>query len=68
MRDSASVGMIVAGYVSLKKHGGRLSLLNLTEHSRRLLGIAKLLDIFEVFDSEEEAIHRFSERPHSPTT
>ena len=58
--DRASVGVLVAGYVSLKNRGGRLKLLNLTERSRHLLGVAKLLDIFEIFRPEEEAVRRFS--------
>jgi anti-anti-sigma factor len=58
--DSCGIGILVAKYVSLRRKGGDLRFVNLTTRSRRLLEITKLMGIFRVFDSEEEAISSFS--------
>ena len=58
--DSCGIGVLVAKYVSLRRKGGDLRFVNLTPRSRRLLEITKLMGIFKVFDSEEEAVSSFS--------
>lgn len=60
--DSCGVGVLIAKYVSLRKKGGDLKLLNLTPRSHRLMEISKLLNVFEVFDSEPDAIASFTDR------
>jgi anti-sigma B factor antagonist len=57
--DSSGLGELVAGYVSLQKLDGELKLLNLNSRIREIMGIVKLLTIFNTFDSEEEAIDSF---------
>ncbi len=52
--NSAGIGMLVAGYVSAKRAGGRMVLANIT-NIRRLLVITRLLEVFECYDSVEEA-------------
>jgi anti-sigma B factor antagonist len=67
--DSAGLGEIVAGYRAVGRAGGRLVLLNLTERTRHLLSITKLLTIFDSYASESEALHSFTvslPRPASP--
>lgn len=61
--DSCGIGILVAKYVSLRRKGGDLRFVNVTPKSRRLLEITKLMGIFRVFDSEEEAIASFSGEP-----
>ncbi len=58
--DSSGLGELVAGYTTLQKSGGELKLLHLTERVNELMVITKLLTVFEVFDSEQEAINSFS--------
>ena len=58
--DSAGVGVIVGRYLTLRRKGGDLKLLNLSERSAHVLGISKLLEVFEVFDSEADAVRSFS--------
>lgn len=57
--DSSGLGELVAGFVSIKKSGGNLKLFNLTERVSELMVITKLLTVFDVFETEEEAIAGF---------
>ena len=58
--DSCGVGLLIGKYVSLRRQGGDLKLLNLTRRSQHLMEITKLLDVFETFDSEEQALASFA--------
>ena len=58
--DSSGLGELVAGYTTLQKNGGELKLLHLTDRVNELMVITKLLTVFDVFDSEQEAINSFS--------
>jgi anti-sigma B factor antagonist len=57
--DSAGLSELVRCYVAINKRGGRMALLDLTRKVNDLLTIAKLLTVFETFDSEAEAIKSF---------
>jgi anti-sigma B factor antagonist len=63
--DSAGVGALVAKYVSLRKRGGDLKLLRLSARVRRVITIARLLSIFETFESEELAVRSFAPVEHT---
>jgi anti-sigma B factor antagonist len=65
--DSAGVGSIIAKYLSVRRQGGDLKLLNLTKRSMRLMTITHLLTVFDSFDSEEAAVNSFAAQPHRPT-
>jgi anti-sigma B factor antagonist len=58
--DSAGVGALVSKYVTLRKRGGDLKLLCLSERVRRVISIAQLLGVFESFESEELAVRSFA--------
>ena len=58
--DSAGLGEIVRTYTTVSRQGGKLKLLNLTKRIEDLLSITKLLTVFEVYESEAEAIQSFS--------
>jgi anti-sigma B factor antagonist len=57
--DSAGLGEIVRTYTTASKNGGSLKLLNLTKRIQDLLAITKLLTVFEVYDSEADAVKSF---------
>lgn len=57
--DSSGLGELVASFVSIKKNGGELKLFNLTERVSELMVITKLLTVFDVFETEEEAVAGF---------
>lgn len=58
--DSAGLGEIVRTYTTVSRQGGGLKLLNLTKRISDLLAITKLLNVFETFDSEGDAVRSFS--------
>ena len=57
--DSSGLGSLVACFVTAKNNGGQIKLVNLTGRLQDLLAIAKLLTVFETFDTEAEAIRTF---------
>ena len=57
--DSAGVGELVAGLRVAKSHGARLALLNLTERVQSTLYIARLLPVFELYQTEADALRDF---------
>jgi len=57
--DSAGLGELIAGHVTLDKKGGALKLMHMTESVHELMAITKLLTVFEVFDAEPEALASF---------
>ncbi len=57
--DSSGIGELVSSYTAIGKENGQLKLLNLTEKLRDLLAITKLLTVFDVYESESEALNSF---------
>lgn len=58
--DSAGVGELVAGLRTARRLGAELKLLSVSERVRSTLYISRLLPIFDVFGSEDEAVARFA--------
>ncbi len=54
--DSSGIGELVSSFTAINKEGGQLKLLNLTQKLQDLLGITKLLTVFDVYDSESDAL------------
>ena len=61
--DSAGVGSLVAKYLSVRRKGGNVKLLHLSARSHRVMGITRLLSVFETFDAEDEALRSFDVPP-----
>jgi len=57
--DSSGIGELVSSYTAIGKVGGQLKLLKLTQKLRDLLTITKLLTVFDVYDSEAEALNSY---------
>lgn len=57
--DSSGIGELIANYTTIKREGGQLKLLNLTEKIQNLLVITKLLTVFDSYDNEAEALGSF---------
>jgi anti-sigma B factor antagonist len=57
--DSSGIGELVSSYTAINKEAGQLKLLNLTQKIRDLLTITKLLTVFDVYESEAEALNSF---------
>lgn len=54
--DSGGVGALVAMFRHVTRHGGQLKLMRLSACARRVLGIARLTAVFEIFDDERDAL------------
>ena len=61
--DSAGIGMLVSKYLSAFRKGGTVKLLHLTNRSDHLLEITRLSSVFEIFESEDDAIRSFGVQP-----
>lgn len=59
--DSCGLGELVASQVSVENKGGELKLTGLTEALRELLTITRLLTVFDVCESEAEALQKFAD-------
>jgi anti-sigma B factor antagonist len=57
--DSSGIGELVSSYTTIQREGGQLKLLKLTQKIRDLLGITKLLTVFDVYNDEAEALNSF---------
>ena len=57
--DSGGLGTLVALRVTAQNAGGAIKLTNLTKRVGDVLQITKLLTVFEVYNSEAEAIESF---------
>ena len=58
--DSAGLGELVRAYTAVNRNGGKLKLLGLAKRIKDLLKLTKLLTVFEVFETEQEALDSFS--------
>jgi anti-sigma B factor antagonist len=57
--DSSGLGGMVSTYTTVTREGGKLKLLNVTKRINDLLVITKLIQVFEVYDNEKEALGSF---------
>ncbi len=59
--DSCGLGELVASQVSVENKGGIIKLMGLTESLHELLTITRLLNVFDTFENEADAIQGFSD-------
>ena len=57
--DSGGLGTLVALHTTARNAGGTIKLANLTKRVGDLLQVTKLLTIFDVYNSEAEALDSF---------
>ncbi|HXO22349.1 MAG TPA: STAS domain-containing protein [Thermoanaerobaculia bacterium] len=57
--DSSGVGELVSSYTTVKNRGAKLKLVNLHAKVRDVLHITQLIKVFDVYDTEDEAIRSF---------
>jgi anti-sigma B factor antagonist len=58
--DSVGIDSLVASYTTVAKSGGQLKFCCLTDRTRQLLDITKLLGVFDTFEGERQALASFS--------
>ena len=57
--DSSGIGELVSSYTTIQREGGQLKLLNLTQKIHDLLGITKLLTVFDTYTDESQALNSY---------
>lgn len=57
--DSTGLGEVVRSYTSIKREGGNVKIVNLTNKVKDLLSVTKLLTVFDTFEEEEKAVSSF---------
>src|SRR5207245_4257612 len=59
--DSAGLGHLVSAFTSVRKQGGELKLLNLTNKVHDVLQITRLYTVFDIMEDEAEAVKSFDQ-------
>jgi len=62
MIDSSGLDALVTAHISLKSRGAALCLCNLGSRTNELLRIIRLVNVFEVSDSEANAVRALADR------
>ncbi len=57
--DSGGIGALVESFTAARHRGGHIKLVGVTKRLNDLLVITRLLNVFECFDNEQEAIESF---------
>jgi len=65
--DSGGVGVLVAKLLTLRRRGGDLRLARLTARTERVLSLTRLLTVFAIFDTVEDAVRSFGAAARLPT-
>jgi anti-sigma B factor antagonist len=63
--DSSGLGTLVASFISAHHHGVEIKFAALSPRVRRLFTITKVIRIFEVYDSAEQAVKSFLSHPRA---
>jgi anti-sigma B factor antagonist len=58
--DSCGLGELVASQVSVKNKGGEIKLTGLTDSLRELLVVTRLLNVFDAYENEADALQNFT--------
>ena len=59
LMDSSGLGVVVAAYASIRRNSGRIALLNIGGNIRSLIIMAKLVTIFDRYETEADAVASF---------
>ena len=57
--NSSGIGAIISAYTSYTKNGGVVKLAGISNNVANLLAVTKLIDIFDVYETVDEAIDNF---------
>ena len=58
--DSCGLGELVASQISVENKGGEIKLFAITDTLRELLTATHLLEVFDTYDNEADALRSFS--------
>ncbi|RMH18026.1 MAG: anti-sigma factor antagonist [Acidobacteria bacterium] len=57
--DSSGIGELVSAYTTVTNRGGKLKLCSLPSKVNDILQITQLISVFDVYESEQEALSSF---------
>lgn len=60
MIDSSGIGLLVKALTTAKQNGGAIRLLNPSKFTVQTLKMIGLLNLFEIFDDQQQAVASFS--------
>ena len=58
--NSTGLGILISGYTTLKRSGGELKLLRVSDRIENIFIVSKLFTVFESYQDEDEAVQSFS--------
>ena len=58
--NSTGLGILISGYTTLKKSGGELKLLKVSDRIENIFIVSKLYTVFQSYQDEDEAVRSFS--------
>lgn len=58
--NSSGIGAIIAAHTSLRKAGGDVKLSGIGGNVQSLLAVTKLIDIFDVYDTPNQAVEAYA--------
>jgi len=58
--NSTGLGILISGYTTVKRAGGELKLLKVTERIENIFIVSKLSTVFQSFEDEDDAIRSFA--------
>lgn len=61
--NSSGLGMLISALTTMRNAGGDLRLANVADRIQSLLVITKLITVFKHFESVDEAVTSYDERP-----
>lgn len=57
--NSAGIGELVGSYISVSNRGGQIKLCGLPDKVLKMMNITRLISIFDIYKTEEEAVAAF---------
>ncbi|MDQ2944513.1 MAG: STAS domain-containing protein [Acidobacteriota bacterium] len=63
--DSTGLGELVKAHTTLRVNGGKLKLVKVSSRAQALVQLTRLHTVFELFETEEEALASFRAEPDS---
>jgi len=58
--NSTGLGILISGYQTVKKSGGELKLLKVSDRIENIFIVSKLYTVFESYSDEDEAVRSFA--------
>jgi anti-sigma B factor antagonist len=58
--NSTGLGILISGYTTVKRAGGELKLMKVTERIENIFIVSKLSTVFHSFETEDEAVRSFA--------